>query len=234
MNEAPEEDKEKSAIEPGESITTDESPDQPSTDTPPTDIEEADIGSRQRLKNINDFAISDQKESILEALEKSFEDRQDLMNFCYHFSLELYKNIPDNDKFDTIVTKIRQHCDTHNVYDNFWRAFKEKRPNQFDKYNPTRGRYKHKDRKPQRDEFDGSPESTEENVFPNKESQPHPLSDDDDSAILNWFYNDLNEDERSLVLTVGLFQGLNRKYIPSVSDAIKQILFETADDRKGV
>ncbi|MCP4119149.1 MAG: hypothetical protein GY737_27840 [Desulfobacteraceae bacterium] len=234
MDEVPKKDGKDPVVGAGESMNTEDSSDQPEEDTAPAGIEEPDTGSLHAPKNVDDFYSNDPEQIIRNCLTQSFSDPEDIGNFCFEYSDELHKEIRNTDKFATIVRKIIQHCNTNDCHDQLWQSIKAKRPNQFIKYHAMWEKSKHKARNPKIHQFNTRIEFVKDDVTQNKESQSHPLSGDDDSAILNWFYNDLDEDEKSMVITVGLFQGLNRKYMPPISDAIKQILFETSDSRKGV
>lgn len=177
---------------------------------------------------INKSQRTDPKDIIRKCLYESFDGLNDILNFCFYNFESLYKEVKEIGEFSTIIRRVIEYCNKHGAMEILWERLKEAdRGYHYNIYYPmwkqalttfsdSIGRF-----------IDTSqPSSRESATVLNYEDRNHPLSSDDIIAIIDWFQNELGAQERSMVLTVALFEGINRKHLISISNEIKQRLFD--------
>lgn len=172
-------------------------------------------------------------------LRESFTDYADIKGFCLGYFEDFYKEIKETDKFSDIIQSLIAYCDTRGEIDHLWSLIKEQRIKHYDKY--------YSKWKQMMDEYQSWQESRdnmqasdsigqfiykpgsvtrEKPLAPDGENQAHPLSGNNRAVINDWFYNELGAQEKSMVLTVALFEGINRKLMIPIFHEIERRLFE--------
>lgn len=195
-----------------------------------TDPEDKKSGSdkQERWK-----ASKSSTEIIRDCLNESFPSPQFIAEFCHDEFEEVHREIKSVDGHGTIVTKLIQYCRMHRCIKRLWERIKIKRINQYEIYYPMWEQAEEESEKTKTaaDDFDQYRESestrVDESPAPGDDKTESMFLDDDRGAINKWFFNDLSPEERSMVLAVALFEGLNRKHIVSISKDIQGELFET-------
>ncbi len=173
------------------------------------------------------------KQIIRECLNKLLSSIDDLKNFCFDNFEDIHREIKKEDDHKTIVTRIMQHCYANACMDRLWECIKVQSINQHQIYYPMWELAKKKWERAETatndlSQFRGSESArSDESPVAKNDKVSHVLLGDDRDAINKWFHNELSPEEKSMVLTVALFEGLNRKHIVSISKEIQRELFET-------
>jgi len=191
---------------------------------------------KERKKLMENIKSKTPKDIIYDCLSESFEGAGDIYNFCFYCFEDLYKELIETDGFEKNIRRLIQYCKTHRQDEYLWSCIKEKRINQ---YNIYYLKWKQAIEDQQRrkgsenlltidsiDQYKSRAITREKPLSPDGEGQTHPLSGNDPAAINEWFFNELELHEKSQVLSVALFEGINRKFIEPISQEIERILFE--------
>lgn len=197
----------------------------------PSPQHERDQKRRSRWEaGIAQIKLAARPNSILKAcLEKSFENDEDFRNYCSEYFADVYKDLGDG-KFITNVQALIRHCETRGTVDYLWERIREDRPRHYHTDYPLWREAMTTASAASRlsTDFGGShrgewqtPETGSASLV-----REHPLAQESEQAIRNWFYEDLTDDERSLVLATALFEGLDRKYIQAISRDLAALIFE--------
>jgi hypothetical protein len=217
-----------------EASITENNPDEPLSADPkipkedkPKHQQESD--QQKKFKDIIDQHRSPSPDVIIgKCLNISFTDYDDIKNFCsYHFN-SLYKELKESDRFSKAIELLIQHCNKHASMETLWECIKIERKPHYDIYFPKWQEAKNASRNPA-DQFVDTFESPirQNPLAPDDAAKDHPLSGSDVAAVNDWFHNELDSQEKSMVLTVALFKGINRKHMASISNEIQRRLFET-------
>lgn len=195
----------------------------------PSPQHERDPQQHSREAGIEQMKRAARPSSILkECLCSSFEDIEDFRNYCSEHFADVYKDLGAS-RFEASVLALIRHCETRSTVDYLWERIRLDRPHHYRTYYPRwqeaalaagaasrRGTDFGSPHRGQR----SAPETGSASL-----AHEHPLAQESEQAIRNWFYADLTDDERSLVLTTALFEGLDRKYIQAISQDLAEIVF---------
>jgi nucleoside phosphorylase len=182
-------------------------------------------------KLIKNIKSTTPKDIIHECLYESFENASDFFGFCRYFFEDLYKEMRETDGFKMNIRRLIQYCKTHREEDYLWSCIQKERINLYNIYYP-KWKLVIEDQQPQQEGIDSIDQYKHRTIIPEKplspdgEGQVHPLSGNNHTAINEWFFNELELHEKSQVLTVALFEGINRKFIEPISQKIERIFFE--------
>ena len=179
-----------------------------------------------RLKKWKELIANNPKDIIHDCLSASFSSHSDISDFCFYYFEPLSKELRETDGYERIIRRLIQYCNEHGLMEDLWLHIKEKRINQYNIYYP---KWKQVNMRTNDSigQFDKPGSITREKpLAPDGGSQPHPLSGNNRAAINDWFYNELESQEKSMVLTVALFEGINRKLMIPISHEIERRLFE--------
>lgn len=180
-----------------------------------------------KQKKWKDLVSNNPTRIIQECLSVSFSGITYIKDFCFTYFEDLYKELNEGDGRSTIIRRIIQHSYEHDTVDYLWECIRTERINHYEKYHP-----KWKEAKTLSPDsigrfVDASESTKRENpLAPDSEANAHPLAADDRAAINNWFHDELGPQERSMVLTIALFEGINRKYMISISEEIQRRMFD--------
>lgn len=170
------------------------------------------------------------KRIIRDCLEESF-NATNIRSFCLnHTELEkIPSHSREGDPFDSIIDRLIQYCYENGIDENLWDCIRQDRERQYSKYYPKWKKAKEATHKNHNDQFFDPLEFRiqQKPITSNEVIRDHPLSGDDKAAINSWYHNGLNSEEKSMVLTVALFKGINRKHMTTIACEIQHILFET-------
>ena len=185
--------------------------------------EEIKRASNARLKQAEPNQI------IRDCLFYSFDNYEDIYyNFYTLYFEDFAKELNILVGYGSSIWKLINHCNQHGRVEDLWVYIKNIRDKQYDKYYPK---------------WEQAINENQEN-YNNKNSvylklgsvirekpmdadgQAHPLSGNDRLAINDWFFNKLDAHEQSQVMTVALFEGINRKLMEPIYQEIERIFFE--------
>lgn len=185
-----------------------------------------DNDQKEKVKELLDKYRSTPIEIILDCLKRSFSE-QEIRELCLTKFEDVHRNLKEIDRLDSITERLVSHCDRRSSVDVLWECIRINRPSKYEEFYPKWQEAMEAFGNPN-DQFGDVAESTSRQGSPasDDEAKDHVLSRDDKAAINSWFHNKLDPQERSMVLTVALFQGINRKYMASISDEIRNRLFE--------
>lgn len=172
-----------------------------------------------------------------QCLQKSFSNEEELRGFCFDFAEEVHQELKEADRSTRIISALIIYCEARDEIETFWQHIKMMRPNQYKKFYPRwQKAYKEyqqwRESRDAMEAFDFAEDYSFEPGFIAQEGpttsassdQPHALTSDDPIVINDWFFNDLSRSEQSMVLTVALFEGVNRKHMIPISKEIEQRL----------
>jgi len=197
----------------------------------------SEIPSQQKIdirkegkKLIKDIKSKTPKDIINDCLSESFASADEIFDFCYYSFEDLHKEMRETDGFKKNIRRLIQYCKTHRQEEHLWLCIKDKMINQYNKYYPD-WKKAVEEQQMQKDlenlfAYKDRAITPEKPLSPDGEGQTHPLSGNDHAAINEWFFNELELHDKSQVLTVALFEGINRKFIEPISQEIERILFE--------
>lgn len=163
---------------------------------------------------------------ILACLKDSF-DEEGLRDLCLRFK-ELDDELKDSDRVNEIRRRLIRYCNRHSTWDLLWDYIRRDNNTKYKEFFPKWQKAKKAFRTPA-DDFIYASESPiqKKTLSPDDVAKDHPLSGDNVAAVSNWFHTELDSQEKSIVLAVALFKGINRKYIATIADEIQNRLFET-------
>ncbi|MCB9098213.1 MAG: hypothetical protein H6632_01640 [Anaerolineales bacterium] len=198
----------------------------------------------EKGKNILDQIHTSQKRRptkpsliMRQCLEKSFANEDELKDFCFDFAEEVHRELKESDRSKYIIRTLIIYCETRDEIESFWSSIEVIRPNQYKKFFPRwqkayKAYQQWRENRDAMEAFDFVEDYTfepgfiaQENSVPSATgNQPHALTSDEPIVINDWFFNDLNRPEQSMVLTVALFEGINRKYMAPIAKELEQRL----------
>jgi len=127
-----------------------------------------------------------------------------------------------------IITELILYCQAHHQFDTLWGVIEEVRPDKHKEH------YKKWQKAVESmDLTDPFEQTIHEPVSVSPPSTPgdelHPLAVEDYDAISQWFFDQLNQTEKSFVLTVALFEGINQKLFGELAHEVESRLFDTKE-----
>jgi hypothetical protein len=168
-------------------------------------------------------------EVLIECLKESFTSDRDLRNLCLARFEELHGELKESDRRAEIIGRLVEHCVERSTEHVLWDYIRERRPLRYDEFYSRWEKARKSSSRP----FGYYFGSESEQSARQRPSGPdgagggdHVLAREDKAAIARWFHEDLDPEERSMVLTVALFQGINRKHMASISEEIERRLFK--------
>jgi len=185
--------------------------------------------------SVSESLAEEMPERPLRVLRKTMRDLffsdQDLRVFCQEHFEDVARNVKETDDFDGIVLRLLKHCDTRHEIHLFWEGIKVDRPLAYDKwYNAWHKSFKYYRNKwgtnssiDDEDEIGIDFDSTVAKHHIDDEF--HPLRDGNIDNVTTWFFEELQEDEQCLALTVTLFEGMQLNYILELRSILYKWLF---------
>lgn len=164
---------------------------------------------------------------VRKCLDESF-DLPELQAFCHDYFDYVYKRLGDHDGFDHIITRIIGYCRKHLAFESLWEKIKEKELIGYEYYLDWKQAFKENDY----NEYEVIADYETPRTVQNTGDQPHPLTTEDSRAIAEWFFKTLTHQEQSLVLTVALFEGMNRRQMALIAQDINRLLFDQPSNAK--
>jgi hypothetical protein len=206
-------------------------PEKQKKDDPPYQQESDKLKEQKELIDRHARRPANPSLIIKDCLRKSFKDDADIKEFCSEYFEYFCKEIKETDRFSEIIQSLITYCDTHGEIEHLWSLIKEQRIEHYEKYYSKwkQMMVEYQSWQESREQFIYKPGfvTREKPLVPDGEDKAHPLSGNNRAAINGWFYNELGSQEKSMVLTVALFEGINRKLMIPISQEIERRLFET-------
>lgn len=172
---------------------------------------------------------------LRECLTIIFSSIEEVTVFCSAMLPYIRKNILSTDTFEGIIQlKIVEYCKSYNKYDEVWKAIKDERRAQYDKFYPLWCKVKEKKIYERYQNYSGKVEfAGQRKPQPDDESND-PLVVGNEEGIVRWFHKEFTPSEQALVVATALFQGINRKHVTFLASSIERILFSPVQREQGV
>lgn len=209
--------------------------------TQPADRERDQKRRISATPNVEQMMRAAAPKSILaKCLFESFVNMDDFTSYCAEHFEEFYKDLRATSTFSSSTQALIHHCYARGRVEYLWETIRQERPTNYDQYHPeweiasgaggTASRWS--------SEFGGSEYGQQQSVAQDKPdastAHRHPLAQQDETAIANWFYDELTVDEQALVLSTALFEGLDRKHLLSISRELARTILEQTRPNGGV
>ncbi len=168
-------------------------------------------------------------------LQESF-DLGELADFCWHKLPGIRSKLSGQESIEEIVRKMLMYCERQGELDKLWDYLVEANPKKYkiyyDKYGAQFDSINRLHHLNKNLSARGSNRPvTEEDQALAEQLKNHPLTTDDKRTIKNWFFNDLDQKEKSFLITVALFEGISRKQILGLTNDIEYLLFGDAETK---
>lgn len=162
---------------------------------------------------------------IRECLERAY-DVSSIRIFCTsYFYTSVHKRIETRHGFDDIIIMIIDHCEQHGEMESFWQAILQDRPKWHSEYYSRWQRAVERVGKIERinvSEYTFRPDSRNEKVH---STENNPL-DKNPGELTRWFFKELQQNERSLLLTTALFEGMSRQKMTLIATQLENVFAE--------
>ncbi len=175
----------------------------------------------------------------IECLFMSF-NHETIRGFCHSYFPDLYKELRESDEFRKVIRLLVSYCDEQRITEELWLYIEKENLNQYKHYylrwekalsEQEKSKISSEDKRASSSmnefihEAHNIRRENPESVAVAGEGQVHPLSESDRMAINDWFYTELQTEEKSMVLTSAIFEGLNRKHMIPIFQEIERIFF---------
>jgi hypothetical protein len=156
---------------------------------------------------------------VRRCLDESF-NLPDLQRFCHDNFDYVYKRYHDTG-FDRIITEIIDYCSKHPFkFEILWEKIKEERLTGYKYYSDWKQVFKE-------NEYEIILNDETQQIAQSIGNQPHALTTEDKATISEWFFKTLTRQEQGLVLTVALFEGINRRQMALIAEDLNRLLFDS-------
>jgi hypothetical protein len=161
-----------------------------------------------------------------ECLEEAYGGYEDkLRAISQDYFKPVFNNLKELDRFDGIISQLILYCEKdHHRFECLWEIIKKDSPGNYKKY------YQQWQKAVESMEatdyrYEPVPDSSENSRRVNPGDEPHPLATGNNDTVNKWFFDELNRQDQSFVLTVALFEGANRKLLSELNHKIESLLF---------
>lgn len=158
---------------------------------------------------------------IRECLEKAY-DVTTVQTFCIDYFYSVHQRIKSSHSFDEIINMIIVHCQQPSEIDRFWMAIEICKPDCYTEYYPRWKKAKEPVSKMESVntvEYAYRPDNLSEKI---EGIESNPL-DKNSGELTKWFFKELRQNERSLLLTAVLFEGMSRQKMLQIADQLEKV-----------
>ena len=198
------------------------------TDAQSSDPVVESMSSAQEKSAVDDWLKAVPGESpircIRECLERSF-TVSSIRPFCQDYFYSVHIRISQGDGLDEIITKLIDYCHQQGDEEKFWQIIQRERSTHYNTYYPKWKKAIDHARKIGRlntAEYSFKPDSRSES---NEQSGNSPL-DKNSGELTRWFFRELRGNERSLLLTAALFEGMSRQKMLQIANQLEEVFSE--------
>jgi hypothetical protein len=202
-------------------------PEEPAQAAPRKTENESDRQKRYR-ESAERRQYSTPNQIIIECLKKLFDDNE-MRELCLARFYELYQDLDEDDKKKSrLIERLVYYCIQRSMEYELWGYVQETRPLRYNEFFSKWENARKSSFKNLAYSYGGESGQSARQSPPDSDSGGgnHVLTYEDRTAIARWFHEELDSGERSMVLAVALFQGINRKHMASISEEIEQRLFK--------
>ncbi|WP_417912454.1 hypothetical protein [Candidatus Electronema sp. TJ] len=145
------------------------------------------------------------REICEECLKVSFyeDSKIEIRSLCKNKFPELGRTIGNDEHIDRVIEIILSFFEKNNKFDELWDVLRDKREKQCEKFQEEWERAKNKNAEDSSARFH---EDQNAEIFKQQSSQDK----NEDQNIASWFFNKLDRNQQSMVMTTALFQGVEK------------------------
>lgn len=161
---------------------------------------------------------------IRECLEICF-DNESIRIFCQDYFPYVFKRLNPLDRLDHVISQIIRYCDQRgNVeIEYLWQKVKLERKDNYYKYYLRWQKAVKDNPEINRLNIDEYAFKASEKKDEMQSNQNNPLAKSSDE-LTSWFFNELQSEEQSLILTAALFEGMSRQKLVQAVTSIEKFL----------